>query len=658
MAKNINFDEALAVIEQVMVHRQLDPTERFVLRQSWYGKKYDEMAQECGYASVYIKEIGSKLWHDLSELLGERVTKKNLHLLIKNYRQNSTDEPKIILEQKLQRNGQAENYEPREVPTTKIEVPGEPLPLNSPLYINRPLVEELAYSEISQPGCVIRIRAPRKMGKSSLLNRVIAYAKAQGYETVYLDLREADGAVFTDLNKFLRWFCFNVSRQLKLQPRIDDYWDEDMGSKVSCKLYFESYLLKQINIPLLLAVNELNRVFEYPSIAQDFLSMLRVWQEQASQVEIWQKLRLILVHSTENYVPLKLNQSPFNVGVSIRLPSFTLEQVQELAQRYGLDWVSGEEGALRLTPLVEMVGGHPFLVSVALYHLCRQAMTLSELLQSAPTQAGIYGNYLLSLLALLRDEAELASALRQVVTAKETVQLEALPAHKLESLGLIKLDGNQARLSCELYRLYFLQHLVEAKELDNCLIQPEKESQEFHHLGNINISNNKHTQLANWHYLTKYLSTNWQQWTREVAVLSLILCEVDYFNFYTDAHGQQAGDDCIQQIAITIHDCVRHQAILVVKSGETKFAALLPHTDAIVAVEIAGLIRHQVKARGITHDQSRVGGFPSQFITLSIGVASTTPQTQSSLKMLIAAAESALLQSKRKGRDRVTLCQD
>jgi len=501
------------------------------------------------------------------------------------------------------------------------------------------------------------------MGKSSLLNRVIAHAKSQGYETVYLDLQEADGAVFTDLDKFLHWFCFNVGRQLKLQPKVDDYWDEDMGSKVSCKLYFEECVLKQLNIPLVLAVNELNRVFEYPSIAQDFLSMLRFWQEQAHQVEIWQKLRLILVQTTEIYLPLKLNQSPFNVGRLIRLPQFTLEQAQELAQRYGLDWAIGEQGAVRLAPLVEMVGGHPFLMNVALYHLYRQEMTLSELLQSAPTQAGIYGNYLRSLLTLVRDEAELASALQQVVTAKEAVQLEVITAYKLESLGLIKLDGNQAKNSCELYRLYFRQHLG-AAQLDNRLIQPEKEAPEFPRPGNIDIINlgkidiknqTKPAALRNLHDFNKYLSKKWQQWTREMTVLSLILCEVDYFKFYTDAHGQLAGDDCIQQIASTIDDCVRHQAIVTVKTGGPNFAALLPHTDAIVAVEIADFIRQQVKARGFTHDQSKVGGFPSQFVTVSIGVASTTPQSQSDPALLIAAAESALLQSKRKGRDRVTL---
>lgn len=45
-------------------------------------------------------------------------------------------------------------------------------------------------------------------------------------------------------------------------------------------------------------------------------------------------MRLIVVHTTESYVPLHINQSSFNVGLAIALPRFNLEQVQELAQRY------------------------------------------------------------------------------------------------------------------------------------------------------------------------------------------------------------------------------------------------------------------------------------------------------------------------------------
>jgi hypothetical protein len=333
------------------------------------------------------------------------------------------------------------------------------VPLDSLFYIERPPIEERAYAQISRPGSLIRIKAPRQMGKTSLMHRILAHARQTGLHTVLLSLQQADSQVFTSLDKFLRWLCANVSRQLNLEPRLDDYWDEDIGSKVSCTLYFQGYLLAQIDSPVVLALDEANRIFEYPEISGDFLPLLRSWYEDASELEIWQKLRLVVVHATEAYVPLDINQSPFNVGLPIKLPEFSLEQVQDLAVRHGLNWGKGDVGAQNLAPLLAMVSGHPYLVRVALYHLGSQKVTLNQLLQEAPTLAGIYSNHLRRHLTHLQEHPELAAALKQVITAPKSVQLEAIAAYKLESMGLVKLEGNQATPSCELYRLYFREQL-------------------------------------------------------------------------------------------------------------------------------------------------------------------------------------------------------
>lgn len=450
--QSMNIDEIVETVEKTILYRPLNPLERLILRHSWLGQDYKEMTQNARYGSNYIKEVGSQLWRELSDALGQKVTKKNIHIILSHHQSNQTIEPENREEQQL-----TSELEPNNVlrANHKIKYPSEPVPFNSPLYVSRPPIEELAYREIHKPGCVIRIKAPRKMGKSSLLNQIIAHSSEKGYKIVYLDFQEAEQAVFASLDKFLRWFCANVSRSLNLSTKLEEYWDEDMGSKVSCKIYFEGYLLEEIDRPIVLALNEVNRVFEHSTIAQDFLPMLRFWHEQGQAVETWQKLRLIVVHSTEVYIPLKINQSPFNVGLSIQLPPFNLEQVKDLAQRYGLNWANTNEAQ----KLMEIVGGHPYLVSIALYHLCRREITLDELLQTAPTQAGIYRDYLRSHLAMLRNEPSLTSAFQQVVSKNKSVILEAIAAYKLESMGLVQLEGNLARLSCELYRLYFREQL-------------------------------------------------------------------------------------------------------------------------------------------------------------------------------------------------------
>lgn len=452
-------EDILQAVERILQDKPLASIQWFVFSQSWLGKSYSEMAEASGYRNNYIKEVGSELWQDLSVALGKRVTKKNLHLALNKYLQDKIGDRHNQSQHQFSEESSLE-ISPDFFSTSKIEFPSGPVPLGSPFYINRPPLEELVYNEILHPGCLIRIKAPRKMGKSSLLNRMIAYAREQDYQIVYLDFQEADQDVFVSLDKFLRWFCVNVSRQLNLFPSLDDFWDTEMGSKVSCKIYFEAYLLQYIDhSPVVLALNEVHRVFEHPNIAQDFLPMLRFWHEQAKQDQIWQKLRMVVVHTTEIYIPLNLNQSPFNVGITITLPPFTLNQVQNLALCYGLHWAADSEGAKRLVPLQVMVGGHPYLVSLALYHLCQQEMTLEVLLETASTPVGIYSQHLRELLNLLQKEPELMSAMQQVIATDEKVELDAIAAYKLESMGLVQLNGNQAHTMCELYRLYFSQQL-------------------------------------------------------------------------------------------------------------------------------------------------------------------------------------------------------
>ncbi len=348
-----------------------------------------------------------------------------------------------------------------------LEFPGSPLIPESPFYVKRPPIEERCAREILKPGALIRIRAPQRMGKTSLLNRLVADAKALGYRALRFDLRQAEEQFLTSLDAFLQWFCVNVSRKLGLPPQLDDYWDSDrFGSIISCTTYFQSHLLGQLNNGLLLGLDEVDWLFEAPQIARGFFALLRSWHEEANNLEVWQQLRLVVAHSTEVYIPLNINQSPFNVGLPIRLPELTPEQVQGLARQYGIRWSVSAE----VEKLTAMVGGHPYLVQLALYQLQSEEMTLDELLQTAPTQAGIYANYLRRHWQTLQGHPELMAALKTAICASQQrfaieaettgVQLEPTLAYKLESMGLVQLQGNEARVSCGLYREYFRDCLL------------------------------------------------------------------------------------------------------------------------------------------------------------------------------------------------------
>lgn len=644
----MNIEQVLAVVEGVLLSRQLSTIERFILCQSWQGQTYSQMAGDSAYGIPHIKEVGARLWQEISKALGKRATKKNLHLILNQYQQNLVIQPTSSSPQDFSHQKGVKDDALTYSSKTNSNFPGGPLPLNSPFYIKRHPIEELACSEISRPGCIIRIRAARKMGKSSLLNRILAHTTALGYKTVSIDFKEAEEEVFSSIDKFLRWFSANVSSRLNLKPRLEDYWDEEMGSKVSCKIYFESYLLKQINTPIVLALNEVNRIFEYSSIAQEFFAMLRFWHEQAQQVENWQKLRLVVTHSTEIYIPLKLNQSPFNVGLAINLPPLNLEQVQDLAQRYGLNWQNSHQAK----QLMFMVGGHPYLVSIALHHLSLNNTTLEELLSTAPTLGGIYSNHLRAYLAILQSEPLLSSALHQVVATEDGVQLDAITAYKLESLGLVKLEGNWAKPSCKLYSLYFQKQLKE-DFIEARLEQLEQEKQEVLRLYNFD----ELTQLPNQNYFNQYLEKHWHKWVKESAPLSLILCDLDYFRFYNQTHGQLAGDACLELIAHTISASLEEQNTVVARYGGEEFAIILPQTNVEIALEIAENIRAKVQALEIQRNQPQIDGFPAPVMTISLGVAAFFPSFSLSREILIEEVKIALSLSKKQGRNCVAINQ-
>jgi hypothetical protein len=232
------------------------------------------------------------------------------------------------------------------------------------------------------------------------------------------------------------------------------------GSNNNTTGYFQKYLLATIATPLVLAMDKVDLVFEHSEIATDFCHLLRGWFDRARGGDkknrtIWKKLRLVVVHSTEVYGLLDINSSPLgNVGVEVELPEFSAEQVHDLVQRYRLNW-----NANQVKQLMAMVGGHPALVRKGLDYIARHKVTLEELLQAAPTEAGPYSDHLRRHLGNLHEHPKLAAAFSEVITTTSPVIIDSVQTFKLYSMGLVKLQENSVIPRCDLYRRYFCERL-------------------------------------------------------------------------------------------------------------------------------------------------------------------------------------------------------
>lgn len=342
---------------------------------------------------------------------------------------------------------------------TVLDEPEGQVPLESPFYVERPPTEARCYEAIAKPGALIRIKAPRQMGKSSLMLRIFNYGNEQSYQSAVLNFQLVDRDSLSSLDQFLQWFCNSIAEELNLENKLADYWKGTFSPKNKCTNYFQRYLLPALQNPIVLCLDEVDQVFEYPTIATDFFGMLRAWHEDAKIKPIWKNLRLVIVHSKEVYIPLNINQSPFNVGVPIELPQLTLAQVSDLAQRHGLDWAENE-----ITQLMGMVGGHPYLVRMALYQLARGELSLEQLLQTAPTEGGLFGEHLRRHLLNLEGDEELLAAMKQVIAVDHPVSIGTSEAFKLTSMGLVRFQGSDVVPVCTLYRQYFRERLADFDE--------------------------------------------------------------------------------------------------------------------------------------------------------------------------------------------------
>lgn len=333
--------------------------------------------------------------------------------------------------------------------------PDGPVSLDSPFYIERPPVERKVYREITTSGCVIRIKAPKQMGKSSLVLRLCAKAHKLGYQTVNLNCYQFESECLTDLNKLLHRLCWQIATELGIEPNLEEKWNEKIGYNLSSNFYLKNYLLAQCQSPVVLVLNEIDRFFKYPHICQEFFALLRSWCESARHNPYWQKLRLVMVYSTEEYISFDVNLSPFNIGLPIRLDDLTQPQVEDLARRYGLNSFE----AKNFTQLMSLVGGHPALIQISLYYLCSQEMTLQEIIEDAIANGGIYRYHLWRHWIKLQENPTLAKTFAQVLQAEQGISINPIEAYKLEGLGLIRFEGDCVLPRYGLYHAYFAKQL-------------------------------------------------------------------------------------------------------------------------------------------------------------------------------------------------------
>lgn len=324
----------------------------------------------------------------------------------------------------------------------------------SPLYVRR-RADDIALAAIERTGQTVSIKGARQVGKSSLLMRVIDAAIQNGKRVVFLDFQGLDSSSLVDADVFFRRFCQELASILELNAPLDPHWDPSLGNLQRCSRFMEKEILKAVKEPVVLALDEVERLFDAP-FRSDFFGMLRSWHGKRAlpTAPAWKKLDLVLATSTEPKLFIEnLNQSPFNVGERIELSEFTPAEVTQLNQLHGSVLTPEEEQRLWA-----LVGGQPYLVRRALHLIASRQISAAELLAHLDLEGGPFGDHLRHLFFLLTGREALLNGLREVL-GQGTCR-DARVFDRLRGAGLVRPDGDRVVPRCELYARYFRKHLL------------------------------------------------------------------------------------------------------------------------------------------------------------------------------------------------------
>jgi diguanylate cyclase (GGDEF)-like protein len=193
------------------------------------------------------------------------------------------------------------------------------------------------------------------------------------------------------------------------------------------------------------------------------------------------------------------------------------------------------------------------------------------------------------------------------------------------------------------------------KELDGCKAR-EKElvvvtgrlqqlNEELHRLAILD----ELTGIANRRFFNILLAQEWGRAAREVIPLSLILIDIDFFKNYNDTYGHPRGDECLKKVASTLSHSVKRPTDQVARYGGEEFAVIVPHTALRGARTMAEGLRNKVEELRLEH----TGSLIHDHVTISLGVACAMPERGLSPDSLILAADRAVYEAKRGGRNRV-----
>lgn len=255
----------------------------------------------------------------------------------------------------------------------------------------------------------------------------------------------------------------------------------------------------------------------------------------------------------------------------------------------------------------------------------------------------------LTLLRYLRANFETKDIPVVALSMKEESELKAQVFLHGGNDYLIKLPDRIEMLARIRYHSQSYLRLLQRDEAYRALRVSQKKLSETNLMLQKLATSDGLTGIPNRRQFDDAYSIEWRRSIREKSWLSLVMIDIDYFKACNDHYGHQVGDDVLRKVANALQSCILRPADLVARYGGEEFVVMLPDTDAHGATKLAERMRDRIEKLKIDNQDSEV----SDYITISIGTATTVPGNEDLEKSLISSADHALYQAKDEGRNRI-----
>jgi diguanylate cyclase (GGDEF)-like protein len=129
---------------------------------------------------------------------------------------------------------------------------------------------------------------------------------------------------------------------------------------------------------------------------------------------------------------------------------------------------------------------------------------------------------------------------------------------------------------------------------------------------------------------------------------AMLMIDVDNFKLFNDTYGHLGGDECLRDLAATVHDCLSRTRDMVARFGGEELAVIMADTDLRGALIVAERVRSSVEGMGIPHAPG--AAYPA--VTVSIGATAVETTAGVTAAAFVEQADRALYRAKATGRNR------